>query len=260
MTYLQEIKRYKPISKAHEDELKAKLIIGGEIGARAKEQLIQHHLYIAIAEAQKLNLKADRKYYLDNLIQAGNLGLVLGADKFDPYRSTRFKSFAVYYVRRQIIEEMLKLGVIAHIPHNKRVSHLKAIRIINDHLTADISLDALAGKIGLATSTLVNLILAIYSKDVHLESYSLPNDVFDTILTHQVVKNVRNAITTLPKTEATIIRLYFGIDCEAKPLMEICRVLNLSRATVHKYKTTALKRLQFNEKLTQLKSELYEDD
>lgn len=53
--------------------------------------------------------------HLATLVSAGNLGLLVAVDRFDPDRGNRFLTYAAFWVREKILQELDHLGIV-HVP------------------------------------------------------------------------------------------------------------------------------------------------
>ena len=53
-----------------------------------------------------------------DLIQAGNLGLMNAADKFDPARGTRFSTYATWWIRHSIVRCIVTQSRTIRIPEH----------------------------------------------------------------------------------------------------------------------------------------------
>lgn len=95
-TYLREIRGLKPISKEEEYELWENMQQGDE-GAR--EKLIEANTHYVVTVAKRyLNTKVP----FADLIQAGNLGLVMAVDKFKTSFGNRLLTYAAWYIDNEI--------------------------------------------------------------------------------------------------------------------------------------------------------------
>jgi RNA polymerase sigma-32 factor len=100
--YLDRIKQYPMLSAEEEQELARRYRDHGDVAA--VERLATSHLRLVAKVAQQY-----RGYGipLDELIGAGNLGLVQAARRFDPERGFRFTTYAIWPIRAAIIEHVL---------------------------------------------------------------------------------------------------------------------------------------------------------
>lgn len=95
-SYLSEISPYKPLTTNNEYKLWILMQYGDE---KARERLICANLRYAVKAAKKyLGSKAP----LEDLIQAGNEGLVKAAMTFDASRGCRFISYATWFVENEV--------------------------------------------------------------------------------------------------------------------------------------------------------------
>jgi RNA polymerase sigma factor (sigma-70 family) len=92
--YLRDVRRYRPLDAKAEAALLAGFGMEGD--AQARSELICHHLGLVIAMARKFN---NRGLDLLDLIEEGNLGMLVALQKFDPLRGLRFSTYAAWWIR-----------------------------------------------------------------------------------------------------------------------------------------------------------------
>ena len=78
---------------------------GGKERDTAIEKLAQSRLRFVAAVAKKY---ANNSLSMDELIEAGNKGLVLAAENFDESRGFKFIPYAIWWVRQSIEKEFEK--------------------------------------------------------------------------------------------------------------------------------------------------------
>ena len=88
---------------------------------RAREQLIELHLPIVRSVARRY---AARGEPLDDLVQAGAVGLIQAADRFDPVRGVPFAAYAVTTVDGSIRRHLRDLATLVRPP--RRLAELSA--------------------------------------------------------------------------------------------------------------------------------------
>jgi len=97
--YLREIRNIPLLSSKEEKELAKKIKAGDK---QAKEKLIKGNLRLVVSIAKK-SAKLYRGVSFSELIEGGNLGLVIAADKFDPSKG-KFSTFAWWHIKGAIFK------------------------------------------------------------------------------------------------------------------------------------------------------------
>lgn len=93
------------ISLEEELEIMKRIQQEGKERETAIERLTQVNLRLVAAIAKQY---ANHNLSMDELIQAGNKGLVVAAEKFDESRGFKFIPYAIWWVRKSIEEEIEK--------------------------------------------------------------------------------------------------------------------------------------------------------
>lgn len=120
VTYYNELKKYKPLTKAKEKRL-LKLTKKGNI--KAKNELLEANLKFVFDVAKHYT---GRGVAISDLISEGNMGLLKAVDKFDETQDIKFISYAVWWIKQSIIssinkKKMLKLVEIDNTQPNDNV-------------------------------------------------------------------------------------------------------------------------------------------
>ncbi len=99
--YVTDIRRHPPISREEEYEL----AIGAEKGdRRAAERLLTSNLRLVVKIARDYR---HAQVPLQDLVQEGNLGLVMAVRKFDPHRGVKLSTYAAWWIRAYILKYIL---------------------------------------------------------------------------------------------------------------------------------------------------------
>ncbi|HSH84510.1 MAG TPA: RNA polymerase sigma factor RpoH [Guyparkeria sp.] len=101
--YLSEVRRIPMLNAEEEQTLARRLQESGDL--EAAQHLVLGHLRFVVHVARSY-----RGYGLPlaDLIQEGNIGLMKAVKRFDPDREVRLVTFAVYWIRAEIQEYILK--------------------------------------------------------------------------------------------------------------------------------------------------------
>lgn len=111
--YLKEIGDIDLLSPEEEKELTKRTSIGDEA---AITELVRKNLRFVVSVAKQYTSAANP---LPDLINEGNIGLIMAARKFKPEMGFKFISYAVWYIRKVILEFLNKNGRLVRLPDNK---------------------------------------------------------------------------------------------------------------------------------------------
>lgn len=82
----------------------------------ALDELVKRNLRFVVSVAKQY---ATSSNLLEDLVNEGNIGLIIASKKFDPRRGFRFISWAVWWIRKIILEYLAKNGRLVRLPSNK---------------------------------------------------------------------------------------------------------------------------------------------
>lgn len=159
------------------------------------------------------------------LISAGNLGLLVAVDRFDLRVGTRFLTYAAWWIREKIREELDNMGLV-HVPAYRQ-KDLRLRRRMGETIERD------AACISFETSAAID---RTYSDD-QLEGNLI--NLYGSEMVHE-------AMTALGfrGRDRYIVLAYFGVREESKNLRQISNRLNLSSERVRQIKQDVLARLK----------------
>jgi len=253
--YLQEIGQIPLITPEEEIQLTQRIKQGNQ---QALEKLTKANLLFVVSVAKKYQNKG---LSLGDLINEGNLGLMIAAKRFDETRGFKFISYAVWWIRQGILQALAEKTRIVRLPLN-RVSALtkigKAYATLEQEFEREPSVSEIANQTDMTDLEVTNT----QKIAGHHLSMDLPfnkgesNSLLDVIendhqpppdadLIEESLKiEIERALATLTGREAEILRLYFGLG-QRHPLTleEIGERFNLTRERIRQIKEKALRRL-----------------
>lgn len=127
--YLQDVIPYNPLS-VEEEKLYGKLASEGD--REAREKLISHNLKLVIHIAKQRVKHSPLS--LEELIQAGNIGLIRAVDTYDYTKNNKFSTHAAYYIKAFMYREeennarMIRLPVYMVQTRNKVNKSLQKLK------------------------------------------------------------------------------------------------------------------------------------
>ena len=257
--YLVEIGRVPMISVDEEIELAQKIRKGGREGERAKEKLVKANLRFVVSVAKQYQHQG---LGLTDLIDEGNIGLVKAAEKFDETRGFKFISYAVFCLKKNILQAIAEQSRIVRLPLNQ----VGALSKINSEISKFEQKNQRRPSVQ-ELSSLTNIdetkIDQTIKADNHHMSIDAPfqedddNSMADVLASGEdsradkqvdyesMAKELDTVLRNVLKDrEITIVRECFGIGCHEKGLEEIGDQLGLTRERVRQIREKSIVKLR----------------
>jgi RNA polymerase sigma factor (sigma-70 family) len=99
-------------------------------GQRARDQFVAANLRLAVSYVKKHCGRLMRSGYVDDLIQAANLGLIRAVEKYDPTRGYRFSTYAYWWIRQSVNRWIDQHTRMVSIPgsHSQLLTKIEGVR------------------------------------------------------------------------------------------------------------------------------------
>ena len=265
--YLQEIGHEELLSTDEEVELAQRIRKGDK---RALERLTKANLRFVVSVAKQYQ---NQGLSLPDLINEGNVGLIKAAEKFDETRGFKFISYAVFCLKKKILQAIAEQSRLVRLPLNQVGSVNKITRELNkfeqEHERKP-SVDEIAERVDLPEDKIADAMKA-NSRHVSMDAPIadgedssmidfLSGDSSNTdreLAIESLKAEVSRILKLLTDKEQKVLRAFFGIDGSPEmTLDEIGEKYNLTRERVRQIKEKALRRLRHNTKNKLLKSYL----
>ena len=226
--YTKQIRKYKPFTREEEIEAVKKAKSGNQSDF---DNFVNHNLLLVVTAARHFMHNGTP---LVDLIQYGNIGLTEAARAYiehpDYYMKNRFNTYAVWYIRKNIVDGMEKDKTIIR-PHMVQVNSNKIKKVI-EKLNADdtiIDVETISKQIGLSIKAVQTAIMTdhtILSTNMCLDSNNEEHSdtLGDTItgdmntdkemMEEDRKKEIKIILSRLNNRERTIVMMRFGIGRE----------------------------------------------
>ena len=249
--YFKDISRYPRYTGEEQIEI-ARKVKQGDL--KAREQLINSNLLFVVTCAKKF---VGQGVALMDLINAGNTGLILAIENYDPDRGYHFISFAVWYIRREILREIYNTGRTIRYPitYISRITKVK--KAYEDFLSKYQRIPTDDELIELTNLTQKQYNSVIMDKS-YCQSIDTPisedeKTTVEDILTEEIVPlrdvftkdAVNQSLKILSPREYKVISEYYGLDGQQeKSIKEIAKELNLGDERIRQIRKGAIKKLE----------------
>ena len=226
--YTKQIRKYKPFTREEEIEAVKKAKSGNQSDF---DNFVNHNLLLVVTAARHFMHNGTP---LVDLIQYGNIGLTEAARAYiehpEYYMKNRFNTYAVWYIRKNIVDGMEKDKTIIR-PHMVQVNSNKIKKVI-EKLNADdtiIDVETISKQIGLSIKDVQTAIMTdhtILSTNMCLDSNNEEHSdtLGDTItgdmntdkemMEEDRKKEIKIILSRLNNRERTIVMMRFGIGRE----------------------------------------------
>jgi len=260
-TYISVIRKYPAFTR--EEEIEAV-----ELARKSKnsfDNFVNHNLLLVVKSARHfMHLGLE----LDDLIQNGNMGLLEAARAYvaheDYYKQNRFNTYAVWYIRKAIVDAIETEGHLVRRSHDVTIAAQKVRKVI-DKLNGDtfgLSTEDIAKMAGLTPE----MVATVFATETNILSMSTPisfdgnnntneSTLADTIdggdradknlVEEDKNKEIQLYLSVLTSRERKIVCMKFGIGEEyEKNDKDIAEELKITIYTVNRLYNSAMEKLR----------------
>lgn len=224
-------------------------------GVINKNSLWERYYPLIRHEALKLQVRLPASVDIDDLIQAGGIGLLHAVERFDAMQGATFATYAVQRIRGAMLDELRGRDWAPRSVRRQAREITKAVRGLEQSLGRAATEQEIADSLQMDIAEYRQVLTdtnssQLFSYDewheIHGESCEPVRDddggnplglLVDESLRHQVVE----AIKQLPEREKLVLTLYYQEELNLK---EIGAVLEVGESRVSQLHSQAIKRLR----------------
>lgn len=222
---------------------------------RSLGALIEEHSDLVRRIAHHLMARMPASVAVEDLIQAGMLGLIDASKKFDHGKGASFTTYAGIRIRGAMIDELRRGEWAPRSVHRNARSIQSAIHRVENRTRRDASDREVAEELGVGIDEYHAMLKdSMATKLFSMEELLAPDDIIDRQATdtdsdnpfHHMERsalqgNLAAAITELPEREQLVLSLYYDEELNLK---EIGEVLGVSESRVSQIHSQATQRLR----------------
>lgn len=258
--YLRKINSIKTLNADEEKEIAVKAKNGD---LDAKKELIQSNLKLVLTIARKAIHVS--KLPLVDLIQEGNLGLMVAAEKFNPDLGYRFSTYATWWIKQAMFKAISEQSYCMKIPVYIQETLSKFSKVKTEMERAyncQVTNQDVAKKMDIEPEK-IDTYLSAYNTTVSIEgSFDANNgselSVADVVSDNSVSieenlefeelkREIANVVSTLKEREQTVIKMRFGLEnCVKTTLEDIGKMFGVTKECIRQTEMRALNKMRQN--------------
>lgn len=256
--YLKEISNFRTLTTAEEKELAIKI---GEGDLTAKKELINANLKLVVNIARRIVHQSNLP--MIDLIQEGNLGLMIAVEKFNYKFGYKFATYASWWIKQAIFKAISEQGHSMRIPVyiQETLSKFSKVKREMEQKTNNIiKNEDVAKKINLDINK-VNEYLNAYSKTISIEAgiemqngseldiedvlVDLKSNASKKIEEENLKNDIKEVLKNLKEKEAEVLKMRFGLnEIQKRTLEEIGKLYGVTKECIRQTEIRALRKIK----------------
>jgi RNA polymerase sigma factor for flagellar operon FliA len=217
--------------------------------ARETEALVLRHAELVKRIAYHLAGRLPASVEVDDLIQAGMLGLLEAASNYSQGRGASFETYAGIRIRGAMLDGLRKLDWAPRSVHRKARAVANAIREIEAEIGREARDTDVASKMGVSLDEYHKIvedaagcqISSLTTEEGEINAADPEADPFRDVIDERFRAALTEAIEGLPERERMVMSMYYDDELNLK---EIGAVLKVSESRICQIHGQALSRLQ----------------
>lgn len=234
--------------------LSGRLAMYGAVEKTSMDDVVEQHGPLVKRIAHHLLARMPSSVQVEDLIQAGLIGLLEAARNYDASKGASFETYAGIRIRGSMIDDVRRGDWAPRSVHrnSRRVS--EALRNVETRLARDASDQEVADELGVPIDDYYHMLQdsvasKLFSYDVLISGDDRPEEQLPSSTANPLEgiecdamrQGLAKAISTLPERERLVLALYYDEELNLK---EIGHVLGVSESRVSQIHSQAALRLR----------------
>ena len=260
--YIRKISSY-PLLSANEEKETAKIAHEGseKEALAARQKLVKSNLKLVVNIARK-TVQVSHLPMID-LIQEGNLGLMVAVEKFDYKMGYRFSTYAAWWIKQAIFKAISEQSHCVKIPVYIQETLSKFAKVkasLEQKYNTQVKNDEVARQMNISAEK-IDTFLGAYTQSVSLDSAFELNSGSEVTLSdiiedknasaygdaeyENLKKDIETVVSQLKEREQAVVRMRFGLgEFSRRTLEEIGKLYGVTKECIRQTESRALKKLR----------------
>ncbi len=260
--YIRKISKIEVLSAEEEKEI-AMIAHQGtpQESLKAKQRLVQSNLKLVVNIARK-TIQVSHLPMID-LIQEGNLGLMVAVEKFDYKLGYRFSTYAAWWIKQAMFKAISEQSHCVKVPVyiQETLSKFSKVKTsLEQKYNTQVKNEDVAKEMNISAEK-IDAYLNAYTKSVSLDASFELNSGSEVTLSdiledptasayanaeyENLKKDIEYVVATLKDREQAVVRMRFGLgEWGRKTLEEIGKMYGVTKECIRQTENRALKKLR----------------
>lgn len=260
--YIRKIANYKTLT-AEEEKALAIIVANGssEEAFCAKQKFVQANLKLVVNIARK-TVQVSNIPMID-LIQEGNLGLMVAIEKFDYKLGYRFSTYAAWWIKQAIFKAISEQSHCVKVPVyiQETLSKFSKVKAsLEQKYNAQVRNEEVAKEMNISADK-IDTFLSAYSKSVSIDAPYELNSGSEVTLSdiledssasayasaeyEDLKKDIEYVVSILKEREQAVVRMRYGLgEFGRKTLEEIGKIYGVTKECIRQTENRALRKIR----------------
>lgn len=260
--YIRKIANYKTLT-AEEEKSLAMIVANGskEEALVAKQKFVRANLRLVVNIARK-TVQVSNIPMID-LIQEGNLGLMVAIEKFDYKLGYRFSTYAAWWIKQAIFKAISEQSHCVKVPVyiQETLSKFSKVKAsLEQKYNAQVRNEEVAKEMNISADK-IDAFLGAYSKSVSIDAPYELNSGSEVTLSdiledstasayasaeyEDLKKDIDYVVSILKEREQAVVRMRYGLgEFGRKTLEEIGKIYGVTKECIRQTENRALKKIR----------------
>lgn len=225
-----------------------------KVNQQIQETLVKNHALLVKRIAHHLLGRLPQGIQLDDLIQAGMLGLLEAARHYDSSKGASFETYAGIRIRGYMLDEVRRNDWVPRSVHRNARLISEAVKYVEHRLGREAKDSEIAAELGASLEEYHEMLqdsvsshlygfddLGVTDDALHIENGRASTEPHVNVFHSDLMRHLSDVIRGLPHKERMVLSLYYEQDLNLK---EIGEVIGVSESRVSQILSQATHRIK----------------
>lgn len=225
----------------------------GSVSEETQDTLIKAHAYMVKRIAHHLLMRLPYSVQLDDLIQAGMLGLLEAVRHYDATKGASFETYAGIRIRGYMLDEVRRNDWVPRSVYRNARMIAEAVKKVENRLGRDAKDKEIAEELNLSLEAYHELLKDSSGSQLFgFDDLGVTDDVLkgdmgsstepqEQVIHDDMSNHLAQVIQTLPPKERLVLSLYYEQDLNLKEIGDVLGVSESRVSQIHSQATIRIK-------------------